>query len=83
MAKEIRVPYKIKVGKGIIQTFYASEEKMRGVRNVYGGNSVKPYARFLNNSLDSLFIKVDNIKQANLALDILGLPQAFSTTESI
>ena len=83
MAKESRIPYKIQIGKGPIQTFYVSEEKMKNVRDAYDDSQESSYARFKTKGLDSFFIKADSIEQANLALDIWGLPAAFATTESV
>ena len=71
MAKELQIPYKIKVGKGLVQTRYASEEKMREIRAAYDKSQINSYARFTGKGLDSFFIKADNIEQANRLMEML------------
>lgn len=78
-----KIPYRIIVGKGPEQAFYARAEQIKKAKIKYDESS-SLLAKFVEFKGDELsMIRAESLEQANLVLEILGLPQAFPTLEPL
>ena len=75
------VSYKIKIRGGPEQTFYTTSERIAHAKEKYAKlTSLEIYVSISNNIF---LIETNGRKQANLVLDLLGLPKVFAVTKGI